>query len=124
MKQHLPFLLCCPLPLLALYTLTASIQWQIILSYLVILSTLTTALNWQDKRSAERQGWRISERSLHLCELLGGWPAAYIAQQALHHKTSKRSYRIVFWCIVGLHQFLALEWISGWRISHWASSLI
>jgi uncharacterized membrane protein YsdA (DUF1294 family) len=117
MNKHLRFLFCCPLPLMALFTLSSSVHWQLILSYLVIISTLTATLNWQDKRSAEKQGWRISEKSLHLCEFLAGWPTAYIAQQILHHKTSKRSYRIVYWCIVALHQFLALEWITHWRIS-------
>lgn len=124
MTRHIPILVCCILPLTGLYRLTVTVDWQFILSYAVIISLVAFGLFWKDKRSAESGTWRISEKSLHLCELLGGWPAAYWAQQIFRHKTSKRSYRIVFWCIVGLYQFLALEWITGWRISRWLGSML
>ncbi|GAB3605866.1 hypothetical protein GCM10027413_12750 [Conyzicola nivalis] len=50
-----------------------------------------------DKRAARTGRHRISENTLHLLALLGGWPAAVIAQQTLRHKTAKRSFRAVFW---------------------------
>src|SRR6478672_3270559 len=34
-----------------------------------------------DKHRAEAGGWRVSEASLHLLELLGGWPGAFLAQR-------------------------------------------
>jgi cold shock CspA family protein len=34
----------------------------------------------RDKLSAIRGTWRVPESSLHLAELLGGWPGAYVAQ--------------------------------------------
>jgi uncharacterized membrane protein YsdA (DUF1294 family) len=124
MKRHIPILACCVLPLIGLYQLSATIDWQFILSYFVVISLVTLGLYWKDKRSAERGEWRVPEKSLHVCELLGGWPAAYSAQQLFRHKTSKRSYRIAFWCIVGLYQFLALEWITSWQISRTLLSIL
>ncbi len=123
MKRHAPFIACLILPLIGLYDLSSQIPWQFILVYILLISVTTFGSYWQDKRRAQKDLWRIPENSLHTFEFLGGWPAAYLAQQLFRHKTSKRSYRIVFWCIVGLHQFIALEWITGWRISLWVISL-
>lgn len=70
-------------------------------------------LHWTDKRRAEAGTRRISEKILHLWELLGGWPGAFVAQRVLRHKTAKVSYQIVFWLIVGLHVALALDFLFG-----------
>jgi uncharacterized membrane protein YsdA (DUF1294 family) len=124
MKRHIPILLCCILPLIGLYKLSATIDWQFILSYVIVISLITIGLYWKDKRSAEASQWRIPEKTLHICKFLGGWLAAYLAQELFRHKTSKRSFRIVYWSLIALHQFLALEWISGWVCSRWLASLI
>ncbi|MFT5837324.1 MAG: uncharacterized membrane protein YsdA (DUF1294 family) [Candidatus Azotimanducaceae bacterium] len=123
MQRHVPILVCCILPLLGIYELSFTIPWQFILTYGLLISITTFGSYWQDKRRAQKDLWRIPEKSLHTFELLGGWLAAYVAQLVFRHKTSKRSYRIVFWGIVGLHQFLALEWITDWRISRAVISL-
>lgn len=60
-----------------------------------------------DKERARRGGRRIPEATLHLVELLGGWPGAYVGQQVYRHKTKKPSYQLVFWLIVALH-------LAGW----------
>jgi uncharacterized membrane protein YsdA (DUF1294 family) len=54
---------------------------------------------------------------LHLLELLGGWPGAFIAQRRLRHKCSKRQYQVVFWAIVLLYQTTAFDSLQQWRIS-------
>jgi uncharacterized membrane protein YsdA (DUF1294 family) len=56
-----------------------------------------------DKAKAQNNEWRISERTLHLFELAGGWPGALIAQRILRHKNMKSSFQIVFWIIVISH---------------------
>ncbi len=56
-----------------------------------------------DKRRAVRDKPRISERTLHLLSVFGGWPGAHLARTAFRHKTQKVSFRIVFWVIVVLH---------------------
>ncbi len=77
---------------------------------------------WHDKRSARAQTWRTSEGTLHLLELLGGWPGAFLAQRWFRHKTIKVSYQAVFWLIVGLYQFLALDALRGWPWLHLLTS--
>lgn len=73
---------------------------------------------WHDKRSARAQTWRTPEGTLHLLELLGGWPGAFLAQRWFRHKTVKASYQAVFWLIVGLHQVAALDALRGWPWAH------
>lgn len=75
----------------------------LLLGYLVV-SLLTFALYWDDKRSATRGTWRTSEAMLHFFELMGGWPGALLAQQRFRHKTRKASFQVVFWAIVLVHQ--------------------
>ncbi len=76
------------------------------------LMSLTAYLIYaRDKLSAIRGGWRVPESSLHLVELLGGWPGAYLAQQMMRHKTLKTSYQVVYWLIVLLHVVTATLWL-------------
>ena len=65
---------------------------------------LVTFLSYAlDKSAAQRGGWRTSEKQLHLLALLGGWPAAWWAQQWLRHKSRKQEFRTVYWATVLLH---------------------
>jgi uncharacterized membrane protein YsdA (DUF1294 family) len=61
-----------------------------------------------DKSAARQGAWRISELTLHGLALGGGWPGALLAQQVLRHKTSKSSFRAVFWCTVALNLLASL----------------
>lgn len=89
-------LLGCWAALLAALTwaqrLPAALPWLAL-----AVNALTFAVYAQDKRAARAGRRRTSERTLHLLALLGGWPAAWCAQQWLRHKTSKRSFRAVYW---------------------------
>ena len=64
---------------------------------LLALNLLTLWLYAADKNAARAGAWRVSENQLHLLALLGGWPAAWWAQQSLRHKTSKVSFRAAYW---------------------------
>ena len=77
--------------------------------YLAAINLLAVGFYWSDKKSARLGRWRIPEARLHFLELLGGWPLAFLAQRALRHKTSKISFQIVFWLIVGLYQAAAWD---------------
>ena len=85
--------------------------------YLIGISIITWATYSHDKKRANDGGWRIPESTLHLLELIGGWPAAFLAQRCLRHKSSKKSYKFVFWLIVLLHQYLALDSLQHWKFS-------
>lgn len=81
-------------------------------------SSLTAfAVQWLDKRRAESSGWRVPENFLHALELAGGWPGAFVAQRLFRHKTSKLSYQIVFWLIVAAYEFVAVDFLLGWKIT-------
>jgi uncharacterized membrane protein YsdA (DUF1294 family) len=45
----------------------------------------------------------VSENTLHLLELVGGWPGALLAMKLFRHKTRKLSFLLVTWAIVALH---------------------
>lgn len=77
------------------------------------LNLLTWWLYAIDKNAARTGAWRVSENQLHLLSLLGGWPAAWLAQQRLRHKTSKVSFRVAYWITVLLHCGALLAWL--WR---------
>ena len=69
---------------------------------LVGVNALTALVYALDKSAARRGRRRMSERTLLLLGLLGGWPAALVAQQLLRHKTSKRSFQLAFWATVAI----------------------
>ncbi|MBD2067018.1 cold shock and DUF1294 domain-containing protein [Leptolyngbya sp. FACHB-671] len=76
-----------------------------------VMSLLTFALYADDKSRAKRRSWRTPEKTLHLCELAGGWLGGFVAQRRLHHKSSKESYQFEFWVIVALHYIAWLGWL-------------
>ena len=78
---------------------------------------------WLDKRYAIGARYRVPEATLHLFELMGGWPGSYLAQRFLRHKISKRSYQVYFWLIVAMHQFFALDLILGGFLNEGLRSL-
>ena len=80
----------------------ARIPWMI-LGAIALLNVVTYVIYYADKSAAQQGSWRTSERTLHLLSLLGGWPAAWWAQQSLRHKSSKHEFRVVYWGTVGLN---------------------
>ena len=76
------------------------------------MSVLSAVQYRHDKRNAQRGEWRTPEKQLHIVELLGGWPGAFLTQQLLRHKTQKTSYQAVFWLIVLTHQVYWLGQLS------------
>lgn len=93
-----------------------------------IMSVICFLAYWRDKRRAQRRQWRTRESTLHLLELVGGWPGGLLAQITLRHKIRKPVYQAVFWGIVGLH---ALVWsdlmrdgaLSG-AVLQWVQALV
>lgn len=108
------------LPLMAIYAgvlgwavWTRALPWWV-LPASGALSLFTFFAYWQDKYAAGKGAWRISEATLHLWSLAGGWPGAWLAQQALRHKSSKQEFRSVYWATVVLHCTAVGAWLF-WR---------
>lgn len=73
-----------------------------------LMVPLSIQLYRQDKHAAQHGEWRVSERTLLLVDMLGGWIGAAFAQVALRHKVRKASFQIPFWTIASAHYFLCL----------------
>ncbi|EHK60657.1 DUF1294 domain-containing protein [Halomonas sp. GFAJ-1] len=71
--------------------------------FYVVVSVIAYTVYAVDKKAAIKKRQRVSEKSLHLLALAGGWPGAWFAQQRLRHKTQKTSFRLMFWMTVALN---------------------
>ena len=103
------------LPAIALRRFNLEPLW--VLGYIAVVNLIAWVLYGHDKRCAVEGTWRVPESTLHLLELAGGWPAAYLAQRWFQHKCSKGSYQFVFWMIVLAYQYAALDSWQSWRFT-------
>lgn len=83
-----------------------------VLAVYALASLAAFVAYWADKRAAQAGRARVRERTLHIYELLGGWPGAFLAQRLLRHKTRDVSFQAVYWLIVLLHA-------AGWGVAAW-----
>lgn len=88
------------------------------LGYLIVVSIGTFFMYSIDKSFAVAHAMRMSEFSLHVLDLLGGWPGGILAQYLIRHKNAKASFQLVFWLTVFAYQFFALEIVTGWQVTH------
>lgn len=97
-----------------------------------VMSVIAFVAYGIDKSAARKNGWRISEDTLLVLGLLGGWPGALVAQQLFRHKTRKRSFRRAFWGtvvvnVLALSGVIALAVMNGWDLNapwEWVVSLL
>jgi uncharacterized membrane protein YsdA (DUF1294 family)/cold shock CspA family protein len=113
------------LPTFALHRRGVNLLW--VGTYVLVMGALSYSCYAMDKRRAGEKAWRISESGLHLTELLGGWPGAFLAQRRLRHKVSKPGFQVLFWLIVLAYQFAAYDSLQNWQLSravwHYVGSL-
>lgn len=80
---------------------------------LLLISVMNAITYWmyaQDKESAQAGNRRVPENTLHILSVLGGWPAAWLAQQKLRHKTQKQPFRKIYFCTI-VFNILILLWL-------------
>lgn len=69
-------------------------------AYTCFISGVTFLTYGYDKMQARNLEWRVSEWTLHLLGLLGGWPGALVGMHFFQHKTRKTKLLMPFWVIV------------------------
>ncbi len=94
------------IPLFALVFAFVAVKWSVrpavVVAY-VLVSVVAFFAYAMDKSAAKAGRWRISESTLHVFSLAGGWPGALLAQQFLRHKSSKQSFLTIYWATVLLN---------------------
>ncbi|WP_334079074.1 DUF1294 domain-containing protein [Microbulbifer sp. M83] len=78
--------------------------------WFLALGLLTFVLYAKDKSAARNGRWRTPENTLHLFSITGGWTGALVGREIFRHKTSKASFRMLFWLTV-LGNLGALVWL-------------
>lgn len=74
-----------------------------IVAFYAVISVIAYITYAIDKKAAIKNRRRVSEKSLHLLGVVGGWPGALLAQQRLRHKTQKTTFQLIFWLTVALN---------------------
>lgn len=71
--------------------------------YIITVNILGFILMGEDKRRAKKHLWRISEKTLFLCSLLGGSVGTWAGMYAFRHKTKH------WYFVVGMPLILAVQ---------------
>lgn len=82
--------------------------WSAALFYMAAINVVTYLAFWIDKERARAGRYRIPERRLLLLALMGGSPAAMLAQRRLRHKTRKQPFATLLGGIVFLQAGLLI----------------
>ena len=69
----------------------------------VFMSAVTFVVYGVDKRAAIRGRSRVPESTLHMLELLCGFPGALVGQQVFRHKRRKLRFVAISWLIAVAH---------------------
>jgi uncharacterized membrane protein YsdA (DUF1294 family)/cold shock CspA family protein len=106
--------------------ITASIPFMLSLAivahnpYTLILyssmSVLAFLMYRDDKRRAQQEKWRIPDDSLHLVQLLWGWPGALIAQKVFFHKARKKAFQGTLRFIIFVHMIIWVDYLTLDRV--------
>ena len=108
-----PMQILCAVYIIALAILSISglLNGMFIL-FVSIINVMTYWFYAQDKEAAQSNQRRVPENTLHILAFLGGWPAAWLAQQRLRHKTQKQPFKKVYLCTIFFNILLILWLIS------------
>lgn len=102
---------------LAILSISGLLNGMILL-FVSIINVMTYWFYSQDKEAAQINQRRVPENTLHILAFLGGWPAAWLAQQRLRHKTQKQPFRKIYFCTIVFNILLILWLISPLNVFH------
>ncbi|MEA3419999.1 MAG: DUF1294 domain-containing protein [Campylobacterota bacterium] len=112
MKYHLIVLIVLIISALVVFLLLYCFQLDLLIIYLVMINLVTFLIYGLDKYAAIHGWQRAPENLLHVLAFSGGSPAALLAQKIFNHKTSKRSFQIIYWAIVAVQAGMILFFVS------------
>ncbi|MDD8059824.1 MULTISPECIES: DUF1294 domain-containing protein [Shewanella] len=105
--------------MLTMLTIVSAFIHPLLTAVFLALNVLTVTLYYLDKRAAINSARRITEKTLHVCALLGGWPAALLGQHHFRHKTQKTRFIRLLWCCIVLNitvlsaaGYVYFDWIT------------
>ena len=90
-------------------------QLHVVVAYFLSINLTTFCVYGYDKKIALSSWVRVPEKLLHTLSLVGGSPAALIAQRLFRHKTIKSSFQTIYWSIVCIQ--LVILVIVAWRLT-------
>ncbi|MEG9297089.1 DUF1294 domain-containing protein [Mangrovibacillus sp. Mu-81] len=86
---------------------------NVVYVYVLIINIIGFSLMRSDKKKAQRQEYRIKERTLWTAAIIGGSIGSYIAMKVYRHKTKHRLFAMGFPFLVIVHSVLFI-----WMIQH------
>lgn len=81
---------------------------KVLLVYLLIINALGFLLMLVDKKKAQRNRWRIPEKTLMAVAALGGSVGSLLGMYAFRHKTRKRKFSFGVPALLALQLALAV----------------
>ncbi|MBX3611506.1 MAG: DUF1294 domain-containing protein [Hydrogenophaga sp.] len=84
----------------------------VVITGVVLVNIATLFLYWRDKHVAEEGGWPWPVEHLHAAAVLGGWPAAWVAQHALAHRLEEASFQRTFLACCVVNALGLLLWVT------------
>ena len=84
---------------LLFFLFKSRIHLQSVWAYVATINVVGFVMYGLDKFLAKRSWLRVPESLLHILAFAGATPAAIVAQQLFWHKTTKRSFQVMFWFI-------------------------
>ena len=112
------------LPFIAAARLALVMPWYVVPGVMCVFSLWVYFRFASDKKRAQANEWRVTESSLHFCELMGGWPGSFLAQRRFRHKISKGSYQFTFWLIVLAYQIVPFDYLNDFKYSNLVAGFI
>lgn len=81
--------------------------------YLILINIITFFIYGNDKQRAQKNRWRISEKTLILLAAAGGSVGAWLGMQMFRHKTRKPVFSygipVILLCQTGLYTFFFIK---------------
>ena len=108
-------------PCYALWEMADRNDWRLVVGCGLGMSIIGYLVYWLDKLRARHGQWRVAESTLHLVAACGGWPGAFLAQKHFRHKTGKLRFQLIFWLIITIHQFIAVDYLRDWTAARQAN---